>query len=72
MLLLDWQIQQFCGAMAWICQSRPSRCVFTMLLTITKKSEKPTEQVELPPRQVDFGYVRPPITDQTFVPEYYP
>ena len=29
------------------------------------------EPIELPPRQEDIGYVRPPITDQTFVPDYY-
>jgi len=29
------------------------------------------EAIELPPRQPDGGYVRPPITDQTFVPEVY-
>jgi polyphosphate kinase len=29
------------------------------------------EQIKLPPRQDDKGYVRPPITDQTFVPEVY-
>ena len=27
--------------------------------------------IELPPRQPDTGYVRPPMTDQTFVPEVY-
>jgi len=25
----------------------------------------------LPPRQDDIGYVRPPMSDQTFVPEVY-
>ena len=25
--------------------------------------------IRLPPRQKQSGYVRPPITDQTFVPE---
>ena len=25
----------------------------------------------LPPRQSDAGYVRPPLSDQTFVPEVY-
>jgi hypothetical protein len=25
----------------------------------------------LPPRQQEGGYVRPPITDQTFVPQIY-
>ena len=29
------------------------------------------EEIELPPRQVDTGYVRPPLTDQTFVPEVH-
>lgn len=29
------------------------------------------EPIVLPPRQSDRGYVRPPITDQTFVPEVY-
>jgi hypothetical protein len=30
------------------------------------------EPLELPPRQQESGYVRPPMTDQTFIPEYYP
>jgi hypothetical protein len=29
------------------------------------------EKIELPPRQPDGAYVRPPITDQIFVPEVY-
>jgi hypothetical protein len=29
------------------------------------------QQSKLPPRQDDKGYVRPPMTDQTFVPEVY-
>ncbi len=29
------------------------------------------EPMVLPPRQADFGYIRPPMTDQTFVPEIY-
>jgi polyphosphate kinase len=28
--------------------------------------------IELPPRQENFGYMRPPFEDQTFVPEVYP
>ena len=28
--------------------------------------------LELPPRQENYGYVRPPLEDQTFVPEIYP
>ena len=31
----------------------------------------PWEEVELPERQSAVGYVRPPISDQTFVPEKY-
>ncbi len=27
--------------------------------------------LELPPRQEDTSYVRPPMTDQTFVPDVY-
>ncbi len=29
------------------------------------------ESIKLPPRQDDKGYVRPPLSDQTFVPEVY-
>mgnify|MGYP002078948948 CR=1 FL=1 len=29
------------------------------------------DPIVLPPRQADKGYIRPPITDQTFVPELY-
>jgi polyphosphate kinase 2 len=29
------------------------------------------EPIVLPPRQSEAGYVRPPITDQTFIPEIY-
>lgn len=29
------------------------------------------EPIVLPPRQQDLGYVRPPMTDQTFVPDHY-
>ena len=29
------------------------------------------ESIDLPPRQSEKGYVRPPMTDQTFVPEVY-
>ena len=30
------------------------------------------ESIQLPPRRDDTGYVRPPISDQTFVPNRYP
>lgn len=29
------------------------------------------EPIKLPPRQIDKGYVRPPMSDQTFIPEVY-
>ena len=29
------------------------------------------ERVELPPRQKDDGYIRPPMSDQNFIPEVY-
>ena len=29
------------------------------------------EKIELPPRRDDLGYVRPPMTDQTFVPDRF-
>ena len=29
------------------------------------------EAIELPPRGPDKGYVRPPMSEQTFVPEVY-
>jgi hypothetical protein len=29
------------------------------------------EKIKLPPRQEDIGYVRPPMSDQTFIPEEY-
>ena len=27
--------------------------------------------IKLPGRQADTGYIRPPIQEQTFVPDYY-
>jgi polyphosphate kinase 2 len=41
------------------------------LLTVLPYQDLTPEPIELPPRQEDSGYVRPPITDQTFVPEVY-
>jgi len=29
------------------------------------------EPIKLPPRQENKGYIRPPLSDQTFVPEEY-
>ena len=41
------------------------------LLSLIPYEDLTPEKIELPPRQPDSGYVRPPITDQTFVSEVY-
>jgi polyphosphate kinase 2 len=41
------------------------------LLSQIPYEELPHPEIVLPPRQDDKGYVRPPITDQNFVPEIY-
>ncbi|MBN1301841.1 MAG: polyphosphate kinase 2 [Melioribacteraceae bacterium] len=41
------------------------------LLTLIKYKDLTPEPVKLPPRRKRKGYVRPPITDQTFIPEAY-
>ena len=45
-------------------------CIHHLLSMIPYKDLMP-EKLVLPPRQKDIGYVRPPMTDQTFVPEIY-
>jgi len=45
-------------------------CIAHLLSMIPYKDLTP-EPVELPPRQPDTGYIRPPISDQTFVPDRY-
>jgi polyphosphate kinase len=41
------------------------------LLSLIPYQDLTPEKLELPPRQIDNTYVRPPITDQTFVPDMY-
>ena len=41
------------------------------LLSLIPYEDLTPEPIVLPPRQAEIGYVRPPITDQTFVPEIY-
>jgi len=41
------------------------------LLTMIPYEDLTPEKVDLPPRQEDQGYVRPPFEDQTFVPDTY-
>ncbi len=45
-------------------------CVHHLLSKIPYEDLTP-EPISLPPRQDRTGYVRPPITDQTFVPQVY-
>ncbi len=45
-------------------------CISHMLSIIPYEDLTP-EPIKLPPRQDEKGYVRPPISDQTFVPEEY-
>ena len=45
-------------------------CIHHLLSVIPYEDEK-GKKIVLPPRQENKGYVRPPIKDQTFVPEVY-
>ena len=45
--------------------------VISHLLSCVDYEDLSPTRVELPPRQPDIGYVRPPISDQTFIPEVY-
>lgn len=45
-------------------------CIKHLLSIIPYKDLTP-ESIELPPRREDKGYMRPPISEQTFVPEVY-
>lgn len=45
--------------------------VMTHLLSLIDYQDLTPERIELPPRQEDHGYVRPPMSDQTFIPEIY-
>ena len=41
------------------------------LLSLIPYEEIKHEEIKLPPRQSNEAYIRPPVTDQTFVPEIY-
>ena len=45
-------------------------CISHLLSLIPYEDTTP-DPITLPPRQSDTGYVRPPLTDQTFVPERF-
>ncbi len=46
--------------------------VISHLLSLIPYEDLTPKSVKLPPRQKNQGYVRPPLTDQTFIPEVYP
>jgi polyphosphate kinase 2 len=59
----------------WVVNSDDKRrarlnCI-SHLLSMVPYEDLTPEPIKLPPRQDDVGYVRPPISDQTFVPEIY-
>ena len=41
------------------------------LLSLVPYEDLTPEPLNLPPRQAEAGYIRPPISDQTFVPAFY-
>jgi polyphosphate kinase 2 (PPK2 family) len=43
----------------------------THLLEMIPYEDLTPEPIELPPKQEDIGYVRPPLSDQSFVPDRY-
>ena len=45
--------------------------VMAHLLSLIPYEDLSPTAIELPPRQEEAGYVRPPLTDQTFVPDRY-
>jgi polyphosphate kinase len=45
--------------------------VITHLLSMIDYKDLTPDRVVLPPRQEEYGYVRPPMSDQTFIPEVY-
>jgi hypothetical protein len=45
--------------------------VIQHLLSLFPYEDLTPEEIVLPPREPDNGYVRPPLADQTFVPEIY-
>ena len=45
--------------------------VISHLLSMIDYDDLSPQPIELPPRQDDRGYVRPPLCDQTFIPELF-
>ena len=59
----------------WVVQSddkkRARLNTISHLLSMIPYEDLTPEKIVLPPRQPDQGYVRPPMSDQTFVPSKY-
>lgn len=53
------------------CKKRARLNCIAHLLSLIPYQDLTPEPLKLPPRQHDQGYVRPPKSDQTFVPEIY-
>jgi polyphosphate kinase 2 len=57
----------------WVVNSDTKKCArlncISHLLSQIAYEDLTPEPIVLPPRQSDIGYVRPPMSDQTFVPE---
>ena len=45
--------------------------IISHLLSMIPYDDLSPQPIELPPRQDDRGYVRPPLSDQTFIPELF-
>ncbi len=45
--------------------------VIQHLLSMVPYQDLQPVEMELPPRQSEDGYIRPPMTDQTFIPDHY-
>jgi hypothetical protein len=45
-------------------------CISHLLSLFPYTYEEPPD-IKLPARQIDIGYVRPPMEDQAFIPETY-
>jgi polyphosphate kinase 2 len=46
-------------------------CIAHLLAQIQYENVLPQDKIKMPKRQVDPGYVRPPLDEQNFVPEVY-
>jgi polyphosphate kinase 2 (PPK2 family) len=60
----------------WVVNAEDKRsarlnCIHHLLSVVPYGDLSPTP-IELPAREPDKGYERPPMSDQTFVPEVYP